>query len=172
MTPRRLTETIVRPPLVVCSDARVGDALAAMVAADLPAVAVVDSDGHYRGVFGEREVIRALFPPDGRPGAARRAAVGDYADTACRPVETTCSEAAIAAMLARPGVPIVPVVEHRRPVGMVTRRDFARALADRPGSAAARQDGEGRCRALERAQVAVGALTLLVALVLVVVLSA
>jgi CBS domain-containing protein len=168
MTPRRLTETLVRPPLVVRSDAPVGDALAAMVAADLPAVAVVDSDGHYRGVFGEREVIRALWPPDATPLAT----VGDHADTACRPVETTCSEAAIAALLARPGMPLVPVVEHRRPVGLVTRRDLARALADRPGSAAARQDGEGPWRALERAQVAVGALTLLVALVLVVVLSA
>ena len=62
MSPRSLTDPLLRDTPVVRSDQPVADALHAMFDAGLPAVPVINRDGKLLGIFGEREFIGALFP--------------------------------------------------------------------------------------------------------------
>jgi len=132
------------------TDQTVRSAVDAVLAAQVPALPVVDDDGRFAGVFGEREFIHAVFPPyfDAlgsarfvppsldhaleQGGRALEERVGDHMTTDHVEVGPEPSDAEIAETFLHHRVLIVPIVEDGgRVTGIVTRADFFRALAER-----------------------------------------
>ena len=140
----RLRETTLLRP-----DQPVGEAVRALLEADLPALPVVDDEDRFLGVFGEREFIGAVFPgymkelkyaafvPGSLDDAIEKRAVCvaepvkqhmtiDHVD-----LTSDASGAAVAETFLHHRVAIIPITEGGRVVGVVARRDFARELAER-----------------------------------------
>ena len=149
MSPQRVTRSITREPPVVRVDDTVEAAVRAVLDHNLPAVPVVESDGTLAGVFGEREFLEALFPRyfsqlksakfvskaldealEKRAGCIRER-VGDHMFTEHVDVGIDASDGQIAETFFHHRVLLLPVVEQGKVVGVVTRRDFFRALAER-----------------------------------------
>jgi CBS domain-containing protein len=153
MSPRRLSDPLLRDAPVVRFDQPVADALRAMVDADLPAVPVLDRNSRLLGIFGEREFIGALFPgylkemkyagfvPKTLESALQKRAscrlepVGQHTNTEHVDVGPDYSDAQIAEIFLHHRVLLVPVVDDGEIQGVITRRDFTRALAERVLSA-------------------------------------
>jgi CBS domain-containing protein len=149
MNPRTIIELVQhRPPLLHARD-RVDDAVRKVLDSGLPALPVVDEQERYAGIFGEREVMAALFP--GYLGQLKQAAfVSRSIDEALElreeahdePVERhmhtehvevgpNFSDTQVAEIFLHHRVLIVPVVDDGRVEGVITRRDFFRAVAER-----------------------------------------
>ena len=62
MTPRSITDRLVRESPVLREDDVVESAVRRLLDVDLPALPVVGLDGALAGIFGEREFFGALFP--------------------------------------------------------------------------------------------------------------
>jgi CBS domain-containing protein len=153
MSPRRLSDPLLRDAPVVRCDQPVADALRAMLDADLPAVPVLNRNGRLLGIFGEREFIGALFPgylkemkyagfvPKTLESALEKRAacrlepVGQHTNTEHVDVGPDYSDAQIAETFLHHRVLLVPVVDEGEIRGVITRRDFTRALAERVLSA-------------------------------------
>jgi CBS domain-containing protein len=149
MSPRAITDTLVRPAPLARVDEPIGAVVSRMLEAGLPALPVVDERGRLRGIFGEREFIEALFPGYLREmhGAAfirrslesalekravcRDEAVGDHMNTEHIDVPADYSDAQIAEIFLHHRVLLVPVVDGGQVQGVITRADFARTLAER-----------------------------------------
>jgi len=149
VSPNRVVELVCRHVPVLAHDATVEAAVRALLASGLPALPVTGRDGRYAGIFGEREVIGALFPRyvqslgyagfvphsmeavlDKRRGALREP-VMNYANTEHVDVPEDVSDVALAETFLHHRVLIVPVVERGRVVGVVTRSEFFRRLGAR-----------------------------------------
>ena len=109
---------------------------------------VADDAGRYLGIFGERELITAMFPGYVRSlGSAafvpksleatlekRSACMGDpvekHMNSEHIDVEADFSDLQLAEIFIHHRVLIIPVTESRRVTGVVTRTDFFRALAE------------------------------------------
>ena len=149
MSPSSLTDPIAREvPTLVDSDP-LGKAVSEVLVSGLPALPVVKEDGRYCGVFGEREFITAVFPgylgelkhagfvPRSLESALEKRAgcsvepVGDWMNTEHVDVGPDFSDAQVAEIFLHHRVLLVPVIEGRRVVGVITRSDFFRALAER-----------------------------------------
>ena len=129
-------------------DAPVADAVRALLDSGLPALPVVDARGKLTGLFGEREFMQALFPGYvGQLGYAgfvsgeldevlqKRAAcarepVSDHMNTEHVSVEDEFSDVTLAEVFLHHRVLVVPVERDGRPIGVVTRSDFFRRLAE------------------------------------------
>jgi CBS domain-containing protein len=114
-----------------------------------PALPVVDESGRLRGIFGEREFFAALFPgylgdlsyaafvPRSLESALQKRAtcrgepVRAYMNTEHVDVDTDFSDAQVAETFLHHRVLILPVLENKQVVGVITRADFFRALAER-----------------------------------------
>jgi CBS domain-containing protein len=139
----------MRETPVIRDDAPVGEAVRAVLESGLPALPVVDARGALCGIFGEREFMGALFPGylkelsyagfvsraledalEKRAGC-RTEPVRQYMNTEHIDVGSDYSDAQIAETFLHHRVLILPVVEDRRPIGVITRSDFFRALAQR-----------------------------------------
>jgi CBS domain-containing protein len=147
--PNTVTSMVRREAPLLRADETVGDAVRRLLESGLPALPVVDASGRSAGIFGEREFVGALFPAylqELRYAAFVPASLEDYLDkrAACRlePVssymntehvemETDASDAHVAETFLHHRVLILPVVDEGRPVGLVTRADFFRAVAER-----------------------------------------
>ena len=121
----------------------------AVLDSGLPALPVIDGDGRLCGVFGEREFLAALFPGYlqqlGYAGFVPRALedclekragcrhdpVAAYMTTDHVDVSADFSDAQVAETFLHHRVLIVPVLDDRRLVGVITRSDFFTALARR-----------------------------------------
>jgi CBS domain-containing protein len=115
----------------------------------LPALVVVDEREHFRGVFGEREFLSALFPAylDQLKGAGflrrsldvalerrdrcRQERVGEHMNTEHVDVGPDYADTQVAEIFLHHRVLIVPVVDHGRVQGVITRADFFREVAER-----------------------------------------
>ena len=150
MTPDALSRATVRRVPLLRKEQSVGEAVKSIVDAGMPALPVVDEDGRLDGIFGEREFIGALFP--GYLGQLSSAAfvpesiedvidkrlecgrqpVADYTNREHIAADEEHSDTQLAETFLHHRVLIVPVVDaDRRPVGVVTRWDFFKALAQR-----------------------------------------
>jgi CBS domain-containing protein len=127
----------------------VGSAVDVLLGAGVPALPVVDADDRFAGVFGEREFIHAVFPqyfdtlgsasfvPRSLDQALERGAraaadpVATHMTTDHVEVGPDHSDAQLAETFLHHRVLIVPIVEHGRVSGIVTRAGFVRALAQR-----------------------------------------
>jgi CBS-domain-containing membrane protein len=149
MSPRTIADLVHRDTPLLRDDQPVGEALGLLLDAELPALPVIGQDRRYVGIFGEREFITALFP--GYVGSLKHAAfVPKSIDAAlkkrqsCRTepvaehmnrehvdVGSDISDVGLAEIFIHHRVLIVPVTEHRRVVGLITRSDFFASLAER-----------------------------------------
>jgi CBS domain-containing protein len=149
MNPRSLSELALHHPPVLRESDTVEAAVRAVLASELPALAVVDARERFCGIFGEREFVTALFP--GYLGQLRHAAylsrtldaalekreacrnepISRYMTTDHVEVGPDFSDAQVAEIFLHHRVLVVPVVAAGRVEGLLTRHDFFRALADR-----------------------------------------
>ena len=147
--PRSIVESLHRDAPVVGESDPVGTALELLLECRLPAVPVADGDGCYAGIFGEREFITALFPgyvsslkhagfiPKPidtvleKRQSCRMEPVGKHMNTEHVDVPPDFSDVQLAEVFIHHRVLIVPVTDDKRVVGVITRADFFRALAER-----------------------------------------
>jgi CBS domain-containing protein len=149
VSPRRVTDPLVRPSDVLRTDETVETAVRRLLDTDLPALPVADPDGRLRGIFGEREFLTALFPgylaelhsagfvprslesAIDKRAACRGEPVGDHMNTEHVEVEVDFSDAQVAEIFLHHRVLILPVLDDGRVAGVIVRGDFFRALARR-----------------------------------------
>ena len=149
MSPRTVGDAILRDAPLLHTDDRVGDATRALLDTDLPARPVVDERERLAGVFGEREFLGAVFPGYLKDlkyaGFVRRSledAIEKRSECQVEPVSahmhtehidvnTEYSDFQVAEIFLHHRVLIVPVTDHGRVVGVITRADFFRSVADR-----------------------------------------
>lgn len=149
MSPRELGGSLVRDAPLLRADTPVGEAVRALVDADLPALPVVDGGGKLVGLFGEREFIEALFPGYlkqlGYAGFVPRSIesviekrqtcrlepVSEHLNREHVEVDADFSDVGLAEAFIHHRVLVIPVVDHGRVIGVVTRSDFFDALGER-----------------------------------------
>lgn len=146
-----MPDSIVKRALREVEPLRVADTVAAaaqrVIGSGLPALPVVDEDGRFAGVFGEREFIQALFPGYVGTLASARMVPSNLDETLERRLEcrneaiathlTTdhvllddeSSDTAVAETFLHHRVLIVPFAGEGGVHAVVTRADFFRALA-------------------------------------------
>jgi CBS domain-containing protein len=149
VSPQSIVGPLVRDVPVLAPGDSVGDAVRRLLETELPALPVVDTRKGLVGVFGEREFLTALFP--GYLGQLRyagfvprslqdalilrsesaREPVERYMNTDHVDVPTDYSDAQVAEIFLHHRVLIAPVVDGRKVVGVITRSDFFRTLAER-----------------------------------------
>ena len=149
MSPRRVSQEVMRSVPLLRTDQDLASAARAIIEAEVPALPVVDDEGAYVGIFGEREFIGALFPaylgelhyaafvPESldevlkRRSECGREPVGRYANTEHVDAALGSSDAQLAETFLHHRVLIVPILDHGQVSGVVTRWDFFKALAER-----------------------------------------
>jgi CBS domain-containing protein len=149
MSSRSISDLVRREPEVLAAKETIEDAVKAILGSELPALPVVDERGRFAGVFGEREFMGALFPGylDQLKGAAflrrsldetlekrdacRMEVVGKYMNTEHVEVAPDFADTQVAEIFLHHRVLIVPVVEGGRVTGLITRKDFFRAVAEK-----------------------------------------
>lgn len=149
MSPRAIGERTIRQVPLLAVDQDVGSAVESILAADVPALPVVETSGRLRGIFGEREFLAAIFP--GYLGQLHYAGfvtkttenliekraecgqdpVSKWMNTEHVDVPADYSDAQLAETFLHHRVLIIPVVDGARVEGIVTRSDFFRAVAAR-----------------------------------------
>ena len=147
--PRTIAELLQRDVPLLHTDEPVREAVAKIVAADLPALPVVDARERYAGIFGEREFITAIFPgyvkslgyaafvPKSAEDALekRRACgsepVSQHINDEHIDVAPDFADLQLAEIFIHHRVLVIPVVDHGRVCGLVTRTGFFKALAER-----------------------------------------
>jgi len=149
MSPRTLAELVHRDAPLVRADQPVSTAVRLLLDAELPALPVVDAQERFAGIFGEREFITALLPgyvaslgsaafvPKSidtvleKRQACRHEPVSKHMNTEHVEVGAHFSDIGLAEIFIHHRVLIVPVTEHKRVLGIITRSDFFTALAER-----------------------------------------
>ena len=147
MSEQKVTSTVRREVPLLRDDVRLGDAVAQIVEADVPALPVVDAGGKLVGIFGEREFIGALFPgylktlgyagfvPRSLDEALEKRAtclaesVAEHMNTDHIDVGEDHSDTQVAEIFLHHRVLIIPIAEGGRVTGIITREDFFRGLA-------------------------------------------
>ena len=153
MSPQRIARTVRREVPLLPHDECLRDAVTQIIAADLPALPVVDTGGKLVGIFGEREFIGALFPgylrtlgyagfvPRSLDEALEKRAtcvdepVSKHMNTDHIDVGEDPSDTQLAEIFLHHRVLIIPIVDAGRVTGIVSREDFFRELAQRLGAA-------------------------------------
>jgi CBS domain-containing protein len=149
MSPRTVTDPLLREAPVIRGGDSVGDATSAVLASGLPALPVVDDDQRLVGIFGEREFLGAVFPGYlkelkyagfvtrsleaalEKRRECRVEAVRKYMNTEHIDVGRDFSDAEVAEIFLHHRVLLVPVVDNGRVIGVITRSDFFQAVAER-----------------------------------------
>jgi CBS domain-containing protein len=136
------------------ADELIGPAARRVVESGLPALPAVEQDGSYAGIFGERELMTAIFP--GYVGELASAAmvsrsvdetIERRSDCAAQPIRNWLttdhvlvgddySDTQLAEIFLHHRVSVVPIASEGRVHAVVTRRDFFCELVDRFGTIA------------------------------------
>jgi CBS domain-containing protein len=130
-------EVMSRPPVTVRDSARVKEAIALFELHEISAMPVIDSAGHLIGMVSEADVIRDMVVPDQRlheipvrlTAAPLHAVVADVMATPAVTVSGETDLAVAAELMTGSAIRSLPVVDHGRLVGLVSRRDIIRVLA-------------------------------------------
>jgi CBS domain-containing protein len=149
MSPRSISDLVVSEPPLLHTDEEVEPAVRRLLDSELPALPVVDERERYAGIFGEREFMNALFPGYlsqlkhsaflsrsldealEKRESCRIEPVGKYMHTGHVEVGPDFSDTQVAEIFLHHRVLVVPIVDHGAVVGMIRRRDFFRAMAER-----------------------------------------
>jgi CBS domain-containing protein len=148
MSPRSLTDPLLRETPVVRADQTVAEAVQALLGSDLPALPVVE-DGKLLGIFGEREFLGAVFPgylkelkyagfvrrslEDAleKRSSCRGEPVREYVNTEHVDVSADYSDTEVAEIFLHHRVLVLPVADNGKVIGVITRSDFFRSVAER-----------------------------------------
>jgi CBS domain-containing protein len=149
VSPREVSEPLIRDAPLLRSDESVVNATRALVDSGLPALPVIDGRERLAGVFGEREFLGAVFPGYVKElkhaGFVRRSldealekrdecrteTVDRHMYTEHVHVDRDFSDLTVAEIFLHHRVLIVPVTDDGRVVGVITRGDFFRSVAKR-----------------------------------------
>ena len=149
MSPREVNKPLIRDAPLLRSGDTVVEATDPLLASDLPALPVVDERERLVGIFGEREFLGAVFPGYLKElkhaGFVRRSldealekreecrteTIDRHMLTEHVHVDRDFSDLAVAEIFLHHRVLIVPVTEDGRVVGVITRADFFRSVAQR-----------------------------------------
>jgi len=149
VSPNRLGQLTIRAAPLLRADDSVLTAAQRVVESGLPALPVVDEGGRLVGIFGERELMHALFPGylDELRSArfvrrtidaqlelrlsCRAEPVRDHVTADHVDVGADYSDVQLAETFLHHRVLIVPVIEDGAVCGVITRADFFRALVER-----------------------------------------
>ena len=130
-------------------DDLVGTAAERVIQADLPALPVVNEEGAFAGIFGEREFMAALFPgyvaelasarmvsrdidaTIERRVTCREEPIAEYLTTDHVLVEDDYSDTQLAEIFIHHRVLIVPIATEGKVHAVVTRNEFFKALAEK-----------------------------------------
>lgn len=149
MNPGTVSDQVLQGAMTLRVSDTLDHGVRTLLESGLPALVVLDERDRYRGVFGEREFMRALFPgyleqlP--RAGFIRRSLdsalerrnhclsepVGKYMNTEHVDVGPDYADTQVAEIFLHHRVLIVPVIDATRVVGIITRSGFFRAVAER-----------------------------------------
>ena len=131
-------EVMTRDVITVGPDSFVKQAAEVMAQRGFAALPVVDEDNGLVGIVAEADVLRDRLPPDPRLHLRRDEPstqslppllVRDVMTADVRSVEASADIADVARMFVDQHLRSVPVLEHGRTVGIVSRRDLLRTLA-------------------------------------------
>ena len=149
MSPREVSEPLVREAPLLHDGDTVEVAARALLGSDLSALPVVDARERLVGIFGEREFLGAVFPGYVKElkhaGFVRRSLdealekrdegrtepVRMHMNTEHVHVDRDCSDLSVAEIFLHHRVRLVPVTDGGRVVGVITRADFFRSVAER-----------------------------------------
>ena len=149
MSPRQVSGPLLRDAPVLHADDTVRAATTAVLETDLPALPVVDDRERLVGIFGEREFLAAVFPGYLKElkhaGFVRRSLdevlekreeacdepVSKHMNTEHVYVDREWSDVSVAEIFLHHRVLLVPVTEDGRVLGVITRADFFRSVAER-----------------------------------------
>jgi CBS domain-containing protein len=149
MSPRTVTDPLLRETPLIHTRDTIGEAARAVLDSTLPALPVVDDHERFVGIFGEREFLGAVFPgylkdlayaafvPRSLEDAlekrreCRTDPVAMYMNTEHIDVGTDFSDTQVAEIFLHHRVLLVPVVEDGTVIGVITRADFFRSVAER-----------------------------------------
>lgn len=149
MSTRSISELVLHRPPLLRVDELLEPAVRRLIETDLPALPVVDEHERFRGIFGEREFMQALFP--GYVQQLRHAAfvsrsldealekrdvcrsepVGRHMNTDHVEVGPEFSDVQIAEIFLHHRVLVVPIVVDGHVEGVLTRHEFFKAVAER-----------------------------------------
>jgi CBS domain-containing protein len=148
MSPRTVTDPLLRETPLIQAHDTVGDATRAVLDSGLPALPVVDDD-RFVGIYGEREFLGAVFPgylkelkyagfvtrslEDAleKRRECRADPVSAYMNSEHIDVGSDFSDAQVAEIFLHHRVLLVPVVDDGKVIGVITRSDFFRSVAER-----------------------------------------
>jgi CBS domain-containing protein len=149
VSPRTVSGAILRETPLLRTGETVGQATRTLLDTDLPALPVIDGGEKLVGIFGEREFLGAVFPgylkelkyagfvrrslEDAleKRSECRHELVGTHMHTEHVDVHSEFSDVHVAEIFLHHRVLIVPVTEEGRVVGVITRGDFFRSVAER-----------------------------------------
>jgi CBS domain-containing protein len=149
MSPRTVTDPLLQEAPVIRASDDVATAVRAVLDSHLPALPVVEENEKLLGIFGEREFLGAVFPgylkelkyagfvkrslEDAleKRSSCRADEVRKYVNTEHVDVGSDFSDAEVAEIFLHHRVLLVPVIDGGRVVGVITRGDFFRSVADR-----------------------------------------
>jgi CBS domain-containing protein len=150
--PDEITKEVIREVEPLRLDDPVGIAARKVIAAELPALPVVDEERRFQGIFGEREFMNALFPgyvgelasarmvsrdidaTIERRESCREEPVSEHMTTDHVVVEDDYSDTQLAETFIHHRVLIVPIATDGKVHAVVTRNDFFKALAAKLGT--------------------------------------
>lgn len=146
--PDSIALSTIREVTPLSTSDTIGTAARRLIDEDLPALPAVGDDGRFAGIFGERELMAALFPAyvDTLGSAAmvrrsldetieRRAgcatlAIADHLTTDHVVVEDEYSDVQLAEIFLHHRVLIAPIATGGQVHALITRGDFFRELAE------------------------------------------
>ena len=149
MNPRCVSELVLHTPPLLHVDDTIEAAVRRVLDSEQPALPVVGDRHRYAGIFGEREFMEAIFPGYlkelrhaafvhrsldealEKRNSCRVESVARYMNREHVEVGPDFSDTEVAEIFLHHRVLVVPVVANGRVEGMLTRRDFFRAIAVR-----------------------------------------
>jgi CBS domain-containing protein len=149
MSPRSVSDSLLRETPVVRESDTVAEGTRAVLDSGLPALPVVDDRERLVGIFGEREFLGAVFPGYLKElkyaGFVKRSLedalekrrecqaepLEKYTNTEHIDVGADFSDAEVAEIFLHHRVLLVPVTDNGKVVGVITRSDFFRSIAER-----------------------------------------
>lgn len=149
MSPRAISELVLEQASPLHATDQVGAAVQQVLDSALPALPVVDDSERLVGIFGERELIGAVFPGYlgqlsyagfvrkeldvvlKKRAGCRSEPVSKWMNSEHIDVGTDFSDAQVAETFLHHRVLVLPVTEDRRVIGVITRRAFFRVLVER-----------------------------------------
>jgi CBS domain-containing protein len=147
--PDSITQETIQEVEPLRADQPVGPSAKQVIEAKLPALPVVDENGRFAGIFGEREFMHALFPgyvgtlsssamisrnidqTIERRMSCRKEPVSEYMTTDHVLVEDDYSDTQLAELFLHHRVLIIPIATNGKVHAVVTRNDFFRTLVER-----------------------------------------